>query len=229
VSSTQLMVSNGVININHHGDDVTLAMLDMDDEGIHLARFTAAEAADVALELIRRSNGLDDEQMAKIRMVVPVARAKDMAAVVDELVAAEVAADRRDAVEELYAPHWTGGRSPIFECHDGWLNILADLIPKLVAADPDVRVGQVKEKFGAARVYVDVETELVTELIMEAERVSMGTCEVCGEPGRLGSHNNWWSARCGACQPDGWEPGVVEFERRVVVSGQRNVPSEGNQ
>jgi len=209
MSSTQLGCTNGVANINHWADDVTLSLFDFNDEGICIVELNGVEAAELALELIRRSNGLDDGQMAKIREVVPIARAQDIEATA---LAAVEAAGRRAAVEALYAPFWTNGRAPIFECHDGWLGILAGLLPDLVAADPVVRIGQVKEKFGSLRVYVDAEVERVSVLIAAAERVSAVTCEICGDSGVTGQLNGWWSVRCGACEPDGWEPAAGDAE-----------------
>jgi hypothetical protein len=78
-----------------------------------------------------------------------------------------------------------------FECGDGWGEILKLLSARLdpYAATSGLTIIQVKEKFGAIRVYFRIEdrdgeaVEAVRRWISEAEERSCETCERCGSPG----------------------------------------------
>jgi len=111
----------------------------------------------------------------------------------------------RDDVERLYEPYWADGRTPLFECGDGWLGILADLEQKFETLNEPVRVVQVKEKFGRLTVRTKRFTPQIAGWVGAAEAASEFTCEVCGNPGALGARNYWWSTRCDTCKPEGWE------------------------
>jgi len=45
-------------------------------------------------------------------------------------------------------------------------------------------VVQVKEKLGTLRFYVSHHTDTIDERIVEAQKESSRTCEVCGQPGK---------------------------------------------
>lgn len=68
---------------------------------------------------------------------------------------------------------------------DGWTPILAELHLKLLAKEPEYRVAQVKEKFGALRVYLTQYRPDLEDLIEEAGEKSEKICERCGGPGSL--------------------------------------------
>lgn len=81
------------------------------------------------------------------------------------------------------------------EINDGWLPIVAELLKgveeevlrlKSLGRKDDTLplLAQVKEKFGALRIYIDHPTEVTRELVAIAEGKSLKTCELCGEPGR---------------------------------------------
>lgn len=90
------------------------------------------------------------------------------------------------------------------ECGPGWSMLLEGLFAKLeplfaaqLAASPGQKVGlsQVKEKFGALRVYVESQmTDEIRAAIGLAEEQSKGICEVCGAPGRISG--KWMACRC---------------------------------
>jgi hypothetical protein len=99
------------------------------------------------------------------------------------------------------------------EIHAGWRAIMERLLERLegaIAAQPHdkrdgFRIAQIKEKFGRLTVYLACEaTPEMRAAIQEAEEASIVTCEVCGEPGRLGEGNAWWAARCPAHET--WTP-----------------------
>lgn len=62
---------------------------------------------------------------------------------------------------------------------DGWLDIL-DVLSSYLIQNPDIRVVQVKEKFGSLRFYADNTTDEEDKLIDFAEALSIKTCVGCG-------------------------------------------------
>jgi hypothetical protein len=76
--------------------------------------------------------------------------------------------------------------------HDnGWFNIVRklceDLEPLVTEAEKvtgrPFEVLQVKQKLGGLRVYVNHSTKVIRNRIEAAQRESLRTCEVCGQPG----------------------------------------------
>ncbi len=91
------------------------------------------------------------------------------------------------------------------ECGDGWYDILDELMGKIKEVDPEGKTAatQIKEKFGSLRFYYFYEGENhdeVNDLIVAAEAKSEGTCENCGKPGRMRSHNSWVVTLCDGCE-----------------------------
>jgi len=95
----------------------------------------------------------------------------------------------------------------LFECGDGWFDLLDELSAKLetlnltVLKDFPVEAEQVKEKYGTLRFYVNRYDYGVEELIDAACEKSEKTCETCGCPGRLRGEN-WFTTRCDQCHED---------------------------
>lgn len=99
-----------------------------------------------------------------------------------------------------------------FECGDGWfllLTTLFDAVEKHIwhAGEfqspehehlKDLRVLQVKEKFGGLRVYTSYSTPHLHSCIDFAYAMSIRTCEFCGNPGKLFS-DSWIRCRCSEC------------------------------
>jgi hypothetical protein len=121
------------------------------------------------------------------------------------------------------------GRRPRVASHvpAGWVGLvdalLSDLETTLGPATASFRVRQIKEKFGALRLYFELgrrgpvvvdtitptghetfvggtaEGDLlgaIQSLIDVASEQSTKTCMVCGMPARLASHDGWLAARC---------------------------------
>ncbi len=86
------------------------------------------------------------------------------------------------------------------ECGDGWAELVDGLCAKLFAAGWDGDTHQIKEKFGGLRFYVGAASNECFALIDEAERVSLRTCETCGEPGVSAVDRGWVSTRCSKCR-----------------------------
>lgn len=84
---------------------------------------------------------------------------------------------------------------------DGWYNIIDKLCAKL---EPQgVVAGQVKEKFGGLRFYINPvdngDWNMIHKAINEAEAESFRTCETCGKPGeRRGG--SWVRTLCDECE-----------------------------
>ena len=92
-----------------------------------------------------------------------------------------------------------------FACGDGWFAIINKLSAKL-SADPNLVVGQLKEKLGLLRVYFEPsllpsdEIEEATDAALaEAVAESRITCERCGKPGEHAQREGHWSVKCEAC------------------------------
>lgn len=87
-----------------------------------------------------------------------------------------------------------------FECGDGWLGLIdgtLDLIQRhSIDLDVDIRLRQVKEKFGELRIYSQGGDNLTREIFDIAELVSGKTCEICGQPGQLCNRQGWMQVRC---------------------------------
>jgi len=103
-----------------------------------------------------------------------------------------------------------------FSHGDGWFNIidcLSATITDIMRNHPgrkhltqaefdetvQVRVAQVKEKFGTLRFYVDNGNREVGAAIQLAESLSARTCESCGSPGRTRS-GGWIKTLCDECE-----------------------------
>ena len=92
-----------------------------------------------------------------------------------------------------------------FGCGDGWFEIINRLSAKL-SADPNLVVGQLKEKLGLLRIYFEPsplpssEIEQATDAALaEAVAQSRATCDWCGKPGKHAQREGRWSVKCGAC------------------------------
>lgn len=54
---------------------------------------------------------------------------------------------------------------------------------------------QIKEKYGTLRMYLDRETDVMSNYIQLGETASEHTCETCGKWGKLHT-NGWWYTAC---------------------------------
>ncbi|MCF5700475.1 MbcA/ParS/Xre antitoxin family protein [Pseudomonas syringae] len=88
-----------------------------------------------------------------------------------------------------------------FECNDGWADVIEatlSLVQQRARVSAlDVKVTQVKEKFGQLRIYHRGGNESIGAAFEIAELVSGCVCEICGMPGGLISIDGWSQTRCG--------------------------------
>ena len=106
-----------------------------------------------------------------------------------------------------------------FECGDGWHRLIDQLSSKLVA-DPNLVVGQLKEKMGLLTIYFEVselanpEIEVATDAAYaEAREESRRTCEVCGVPGVYKARGHHIGSLCASCE---WLDETEEACRRLL-------------
>jgi hypothetical protein len=101
-----------------------------------------------------------------------------------------------------------------FECGDGWFNLLKDLITNIKdeCDKPlfknemndemyELKVDQIKEKYGTLRFYTNFSNSHIDALIRDAEEESSKTCEACGKSAKMRSDHRWYSVRCDDCWP----------------------------
>ena len=99
-------------------------------------------------------------------------------------------------------------------CGEGWFPLLESLLQELTVlleAKPKktrdkICVEQIKEKFGALRVYLSNPPHDMFDITIKYEIKSMEICEKCGKKGRLRTQG-WMKTRCDACQRE-YEKGL---------------------
>ena len=99
-------------------------------------------------------------------------------------------------------PRYSG--ACLFECDDGWYQIIDELSRKLEtqARKSDLQVVCVKEKLGSLRVYLrGPATGRVQDWVATAEGLSRNTCERCSQAAMLRRHKDGGGIRtlCPAC------------------------------
>ncbi|EYD74374.1 hypothetical protein Rumeso_04059 [Rubellimicrobium mesophilum DSM 19309] len=119
-----------------------------------------------------------------------------------------------------------------FSCGPGWLPLIQGCLANLrliVEEDglADLRVIQVKEKYGQLRIYASTGNDRVWELLQLAEAASGQICENCGGPSQVAWRGDWLTTLCPVCllspdvpehwrDPD-WGPEEGEGVSRVTL------------
>ena len=97
---------------------------------------------------------------------------------------------------------------------DGWFGILDEMCAKISEyealkreelgdAHENIEFVQVKEKFGALRVYAHSADSVVYEIIGEAREKSVKTCSVCGgDKAKNMVLRGWYYTFCDPCRED---------------------------
>lgn len=77
----------------------------------------------------------------------------------------------------------------------GWHSLIREIFEK---KPPQTAIVQVKEKFGSLRVYTTDTTDDFESLLQAFEARSETICELCGEPGEIGTRrgSTWMQALC---------------------------------
>ena len=92
-----------------------------------------------------------------------------------------------------------------FDCDEGWHPMIYELLDKIQAIvdeNPeyeDLRVTQIKEKYGGLRVYLNFDPPEISDMIDEYEEKSYETCEICGAKGKTREDRRWYKTLCDDC------------------------------
>lgn len=83
---------------------------------------------------------------------------------------------------------------------DGWLDLVLDIHEGLLA-NPNYRIGQVKEKYGSLRFYADGLTDAEQDWVWEKENESLYICQACGSRYDVDMRGSGWvRTTCLACE-----------------------------
>ena len=88
---------------------------------------------------------------------------------------------------------------------DGWYSILWNLSQEVMdlcreRGEVPPKVLQVKEKFGALRIYFEYFVGDMGEIVSKYERESLNICERCGKPGSTKGSTGWIKTLCTECR-----------------------------
>lgn len=95
-----------------------------------------------------------------------------------------------------------------FTCEDGWEPLIREVSEKLepLCIGNNNRAGQVKQKFGGLRIYMDYDENIsvedrnkIFEITVDAQTKSWEICELCGNPGELRNVKHYVSVKCDDC------------------------------
>jgi hypothetical protein len=100
----------------------------------------------------------------------------------------------------LFANRELQGSPMMFGCEhgDGWAGIITAMC-ELLSKDDTVRLTQVKEKYGALRVYYSGGEGYAEGIVDMAEAMSSRVCERCDKPGRTRG-GGWLYTSCDDCE-----------------------------
>lgn len=83
---------------------------------------------------------------------------------------------------------------------EGWRSLVGPLVEACKAAN--VKIVQVKEKFGGLRFYADDCPPAIMQMIEDAELASFHTCEWCGSTEDVTTKGGWLKSLCPACHEE---------------------------
>jgi ribosomal protein L37AE/L43A len=106
------------------------------------------------------------------------------------------------------------------ECGDGWKKLYQPIVDAVVEhnlkqekEEDKIEIHQIKEKFGALRIFLSKYTSELRDMIDEAEEMSYNTCEVCGKYIKKPIvENHWIYPECKECHEKWLEKRTKAFE-----------------
>lgn len=87
-------------------------------------------------------------------------------------------------------------------CPEGWVDIVKEALKNAKALDPNLKVTQIKEKFGGLRLYVDSDDPMVNRIVADTEKKSMKVCQKCSAPGEHQTVRGWYVTMCETCKKE---------------------------
>jgi len=145
----------------------------------------------------------------------------------------EVVDDNGEKEVKLPTPYTLFG----IECGKGWYPLIQPVVDYIDEynstreSDKQIRITQVKEKYGTLRIYTNFYTPELQELIDNAELESEKVCEFCGSREHLGTTLEWYITICYDCMkarvnrrgiPSKWH----SYENDKVYISRPHVPDE---
>lgn len=89
----------------------------------------------------------------------------------------------------------------------GWMKIVEPALRAMKKIDPNIRIDQIKEKFGGLRIYFAASDPILydmLELVVNgAESKAWHTCEECGELAERVNDEGWIRTICDSCMEKG--------------------------
>ena len=109
-----------------------------------------------------------------------------------------------DKYSHLFAGEGTPFGAWGFETHDGWNDLVANLLAELDKYGKEnkveIKILQLKTKLSSIRCYVSALPETnfdsVFRIIDKYEEISKVTCEECGQAGKVKNFNGWLKTVC---------------------------------
>jgi hypothetical protein len=100
-------------------------------------------------------------------------------------------------IDNRTEPRWYGLASP-----SGWDDLVSELFLKLVDMYPDLKIYQIKEKFGGLRFYCNVPFGSDgSDLIFLYEEQSFNVCQSCGSTQNVTTNESGWiTTLCSECR-----------------------------
>jgi hypothetical protein len=89
-----------------------------------------------------------------------------------------------------------------WECGKGWYPLITELIEKLnpLCEDfDDIKVVQIKEKWGGLCFYINYGTKEIYDMIDIYESMSYKICDTCGKEGKFRGDLSWKRTLCDDC------------------------------
>lgn len=81
----------------------------------------------------------------------------------------------------------------------GWISLVRLCFTELLDAKWDRELDQIKIKFGGLRVYLTRYTPKWSDIVLEYEKLSLQTCEDCGDAGQVVKRYSTWRTLCDTC------------------------------
>ena len=97
----------------------------------------------------------------------------------------------KEKYKKIYDKHFFG-----FSIDNGWFKIIDELLEKIQSYN--IKIIDIKEKFGGLRVYTTPYDEEAQEIINYYESLSYDTCERCGNVGES-RPTGWIRTLCDRC------------------------------